>query len=71
MQKQVDFRPFYLSSHKLLIANQNNRLHRKVAGGSDRMLVEITDTVYNPDSRQVEYSLGKILELDIKSNLHK
>lgn len=41
------------------------------AGGGDRMLVEVTDTMYNPDSRQVEYSLGKILEIDIKSNSHK
>lgn len=41
------------------------------AGGGDKMLVEVTDTVYNPDSRQVEYSLGKILGIDIKSNSQK
>lgn len=41
------------------------------AGGADRMLIEVTDTMYNPDSRQVEYSLGKILEIDINSNSHK
>ncbi len=41
------------------------------AGGGDRMLVEVIDTQYNPDSRQVEYLLGKVLEVDIKSNLHK
>lgn len=41
------------------------------AGGGDRMLVEVTDTMYNPDTRQVEYSLGKILEMDIKSGSPK
>ena len=44
---------------------------RNTAGGGDRMLVEVIDTQYNPDSRQVEYLLGKVLEVDIKSNLHK
>lgn len=32
----------------------------------DFALVEVIDTTYNADTRQVEYHLGKILEVDIK-----
>ena len=30
MKKQVKFRPFYLLSHKLLVVNYHNMLHRKM-----------------------------------------
>lgn len=33
------------------------------SGGGNRMLVEVVDTNYNPVTRQVEYSLGTILQI--------
>jgi hypothetical protein len=32
----------------------------------DSALVEVTDTTYNADARQVEYHLGKVFEVDLK-----
>ena len=34
---------------------------------ADRMLVEVTDTVYDHSAQRVEYHLGKILQVDIKN----
>ena len=36
---------------------------------SDQMLVEVVDTTFNSEAQQVEYHLGKVVQVDVKSTL--
>ncbi len=42
------------------------RLFVSNSSGGDKLLVEVVNTNYNADSQQVEYELGKVLEINIK-----
>lgn len=77
-EKTIEFRdlkPSTLNRYTWVDAETGNRYLKKFdalrlcvgrTAGSDRMLVEVKDTTFNTDSQEVEYHLGKVLQVDVR-----
>ena len=70
-----DLKPSTMNRYTWVEAATGNRYLRKFdalrlcvgrTAWSDRMLVEVVDTTFDSDAQQVEYHLGKVLQVNIK-----
>ena len=73
-----DLKPSTMNRFTWVEAETGNRYLRKFdalrlcagrTAWSDQMLVEVVDTTFNSEAQQVEYHLGKVVQVDVKSTL--
>ena len=72
-----DLKPSTMNRYTWVEAETGNRYLRKFdalrlcvgrTAWSDQMLVEVVDTTFDSDAKRVEYHLGKVVQVDVKSN---
>ena len=73
-----DLKPSTMNRFTWVEAETGNRYLRKFdalrlcagrTAWSNQMLVEVVDTTFNSEAQQVEYHLGKVVQVDVKSTL--
>ena len=73
-----DLKPSTMNRFTWVEAETGNRYLRKFdalrlcagrTAWSDQMLVEVVDTTFDSDAQRVEYHLGKVVQVDVKSTL--